>query len=283
VHGVQDGTFAERDYGVGASVLAADVAGRQIAWYRRHLDDPTGGDSTDAPVRVFVMGADEWRDLADWPPPESSPTPLYLRSGGHANTAAGDGRLDWGAPASEPEDELRYDPRDPVPTFGGATFLPGLAVAANGGPRDQRAVEMRPDVLCYTTPALERPLELIGHVELVLFASSSAPSTDFTGKLVDVHPDGRAELLTDGILRVRSISGSPTELRIDLGATAARIAAGHRLRLEVSSSNFPRFDRNPNTGASSAEVRPDDLAIAHNRVHHDGTRPSHLILPVNGN
>jgi hypothetical protein len=175
-----------------------------------------------------------------------------------------------------------------VPTTGGATFLPGLFVTANAGPRDQREVEKRADVLVYTSAPLERPLQVIGPVELVLHASTSAPDTDFTGKLIDVHPDGRAEILTDGILRARyrdSFSepsalepGRVYELRIDLVATATVFAPGHRIRLEVSSSNFPRFDRNTNTGGTIADE--SELQQAVNRVYHDRGRPSHLVLPL---
>ena len=194
------------------------------------------------------------------------------------------------APGDEPHDTYLYDPRNPVPTTGGATFLPGLFVAANAGPRDQRPIDGRSDVLIFTTPPLERDVEVTGPIELVLFASSSARDTDFTGKLVDVHPDGRAEILTDGILRARyreSMSepqplepGEIYELRIDLWATANVFRAGHRIRLDVSSSNFPRFDRNTNTGQTIADDGPDDLVEAVNRVFHDRARPSHVLLPI---
>ncbi|HEX9133411.1 MAG TPA: CocE/NonD family hydrolase, partial [Ktedonobacteraceae bacterium] len=155
---------------------------------------------------------------------------------------------------------------------------------------DQRQVEAREDVLCYTTPPLEQPVEVTGPIELVLYVSSSARDTDFTGKLVDVHPDGRAENLTDGILRVRyrqSLSspvlmepGRIYELRIDLGATSNVFHAGHRIRLEVSSSNFPRFDRNSNTGGTIASEREKDFVLAINHVYHSHDYPSHLVLPV---
>ena len=203
----------------------------------------------------------------------------YLHSDGRANTAAGDGTLSTEAPGDEPRDAYLYDPRDPVPTIGGATFLPGLFVAANAGPRDQRPIDGRADVLGFTTAPLERDVEVTGPIELVLFASSSALDTDFTGKLVDVHPDGRAEILTDGILRARyrdSLSepqllepGEIYELRIDLWATANVFRAGHRIRLDVSSSNFPRFDRNTNTGGTIATEGPRTSWRRVNRVFHD--------------
>jgi putative CocE/NonD family hydrolase len=174
-----------------------------------------------------------------------------------------------------------------VPTVGGQTFLPGLALAANAGPRDQRAVEGRPDVLCFTTPALTEELEVIGPVELVLFASSSGYDTDFTGKLCDVHPDGRSIILTEGILRARyrESRAAPQplepeavyELRLDLLATANVFATGHRIRLEVSSSNHPRFDCNPNTDWRIAHAPP--VAVT-NRVFHDAGHPSRLVLPI---
>jgi putative CocE/NonD family hydrolase len=163
-------------------------------------------------------------------------------------------------------------------------------IGANAGPRDQRQVEDRPDVLCFTSEALERPLTVIGPIRLRLFASSSALDTDFTAKLVDVHPDGRAESLTDGILRARyrdSLSdpqlldpGCVYELEIAVGATANTFGAGHRIRLEVSSSNFPRFDRNTNTGGDIARETDEDVCVATNRVYHDAHRPSCLELMV---
>jgi putative CocE/NonD family hydrolase len=236
------------------------------------------------------MGANQWRDEDDWPLPGTEYVDYFLHSGGRANTAGGDGRLSTEAPADEPEDVYLYDPRDPVPTTGGGTFLPGLGIGANSGPRDQRAVEGRPDVLCYTTEPLAAPLEVIGPVRAVLHVSSSATDTDFTAKLVDVAPGGRAENLADGILRARyreSLSEpSPLvpervyELTVDLVATAAVIPAGHRIRLEVSSSNFPRFDRNTNTGGVIAAETAADIRQAVNRVHHTGALTSRLVLPV---
>lgn len=280
-HGNVSGAFPDRAYGLLSHHLATDPTGLHLRWFDRHLRGIDNGIDDEPPVRIFVMGADEWRDAEDWPLPGTRPTPFYLRSGGELSTEA---------PADEPEDVYTYDPRDPVPTLGGATFLPGLAVSANAGPRDQAPLSARADVLTYVTAPLERDLEVIGPVEVVLFASSSARDTDFTAKLVDVHPDGRAELLTDGILRARYRSslaapeplepGATYELRIDLVATANVFRAGHRIRLDVSSSNFPRFDRNTNTGGAIAHERLEDAVTAVNRVHHDAARPSHLVLPL---
>ena len=236
------------------------------------------------------MGANVWRDEDDWPLPGTEYVDYFLHSRGRANTAGGDGGLSADAPGDEPEDVYLYDPRDPVPTTGGPTFLPGLFIGANAGPRDQRAVQARRDVLCYTSEPLAGPVEVIGPVLAVLHVSSSAPDTDFTAKLVDVAPDGRAENLADGILRARyreSLSEpSPLEpervyrVTVDLVATAVLLPAGHRIRLEISSSNFPRFDRNTNTGGVIAAEGEADLRQAVNRVHHTRAQPSRLVLPV---
>ena len=193
-------------------------------------------------------------------------------------------------PADESEDAYLYNPHHPVPTTGGATLQPDYVVARNAGPLDQHPVEVREDVLVFSGPVLEKEIEVTGPVALVLSVSSSAKDTDFTGTLVDVYPDGRAVLLTDGILRTRfreSFShpvlmepGTIYELRLDLGATSNVFQAGHRIRLEISSSNFPRYDRNTNTGGTIANETEKDFVEAVNRVYHDAAHPSRLILPI---
>lgn len=290
VHGYNGGVYAERNFGLMAHDGVADVTARQIRWFDRWLKGEPNGVESDKPVRLFIMGPDVWRDEDDWPLPDTDWQRWYLHSGGCAGTIAVDGALSTTAPGEEPADAYIYDPRNPVPTVGGATFLPGLFVAANAGPRDQRAVETRADVLVYTSAVLEHDVEVTGPVRLVLYVASSAPDTDFTGKLVDVHPDGRAMILTDGILRARYRDGfarprpmNPGEvycLDIDLVATANVFRAGHRIRLEVSSSNFPRFDRNTNTGGVIASEGEADFQVATNRVLHDAAHPSHLVLPI---
>lgn len=290
VHGYNGGVYPARNFGLMAHDGVADVTAMQIRWFDHFLKGAANGVLDEAPVRIFVMGPDVWRDEADWPLPDTDWQQWYLHSGGSAGTKAEDGVLSRRAPAEEVADSFLYDPRDPVPTVGGASFLPGLFIAANAGPRDQRAVEQRADVLCYTSAVLERDLEVTGPVRLVLYVSSSARDTDFTGKLVDVHPDGTALILTDGILRARyreSLSapqcmtpGEIYRIEIDLVATANVFAAGHRLRLEVSSSNFPRFDRNTNTGGVIASETEADFVRATNTVWHDELRASHLVLPV---
>ncbi len=289
-HGYNGGVYAERNFGLMAHDAVADVTAEQIRWFDHHLKGIDNGVDRAKPVRIFVMGPDAWRDEDDWPLPDTDWQHWYLHSSGRAGTLEHDGGLSPAAPGDEPRDVYYYDPRDPVPTVGGATFLPGLFVAANAGPRDQRAVERRADVLVYTSEPLAEDTEVTGPIRLVLHVVSNVRDTDFTGKLVDVHPDGRAMLLTDGILRARYREGldrqvlmNPGEvhrLEIDLVATANVFRAGHRIRLEVSSSNFPRFDRNTNTGGVIAREGTADFRVATNEVLHDAAHPSYLVLPV---
>jgi putative CocE/NonD family hydrolase len=286
-HGLFSGVFPERNYGPTASIKALDLMGVQLNWFDHWLKGLDNGVEQDKPVKLFVMGLDQWREEEDWPLPDTQFRSYYLHSDGHANSVAGSGTLSTEAPMEEAEDVYLYDPRQPVPTMGGAILLPpGL----DWGPRDQRDVEAREDVLCYSTPILEKPVEVTGPIELVLFVSSSARDTDFTGKLVDVYPDGRALILTDGILRARyreSFSQPKLmepeqiyELHLDLWATSNVFKSGHRIRLEVSSSNFPRFDRNTNTGRTIETETEQDFVQAVNRIYHDAAYPSHLILPI---
>ncbi len=288
VHGYNGGVFAERNFGLLAHDGVADVTNDQIRWFDRWLKGDDNGIEAEPPVKLFIMGSDRWREEQDWPLPDTEWRKYYLHSDGRAGSILG--KLSTESPANEPADSYVYDPRDPVPTVGGATFLPGLFVAANAGPRDQQAVESRTDVLCYTTPTLLNDLEATGPITLVLYVRSSAVDTDFTGRLIDVYPDGRAMILTDGILRARYRGGfdkpemlTPGEiyrLEIDLVATANMFAAGHQIRLEVSSSNFPRFNRNTNTGGIIAKETTADFIIATNEILHDAEHPSYLLLPV---
>ena len=276
----------EVDFGVGAAGASVDLDGRTLRFFDRWLRDEDHGYSDEAPVDLFVMGANEWRKAGEWPLAGTRFVRHFLHSGGRARSLAGDGALDTTAPGAEPADHFLYDPRDPVPTRGGALCCHDPAVPY--GAFDQREVEGRADVLVYTSAALEAPVEVIGPVTLILHAASSAPDTDFTAKLVDVAPCGRAINLCDGIVRARYrgstsraeriVPGRVYEYRIDLGATANRFPPGHRIRVEVSSSNFPRFDRNPNTGEpvrGEADPRP-----AVQSVRHDEHCPSHLLLPI---
>lgn len=281
------GSFPEIEFGRGGSSASVDLPGIHLRWFDRWLKDVDNGIDQEPPVMLFVMGIDRWRSEPDWPLPDTQYRSFYLHSAGGANTLNGDGFLSIEPPGDEPPDKYQYDPLHPVPTVGGQVILPGGNAM---GPRDQHEVELRDDVLVFSTPILEQPLEVTGPVELRLFVASSARDTDFTGKLVDVYPDGRAIILTEGILRARyrrSFSvpellepEAVYEIQLNLWATANVFLPGHRIRLEVSSSNFPRFDRNSNTGGVIAKEAPSQYRPALNRVFHDAAHPSHLVLPI---
>jgi uncharacterized protein len=282
------GIYPDRRFGLIADALYSDLTGAHQRFFDRWLGGRAGALDGSAPVRIFVMGLDQWRDEPDWPLPGTSYVDYHLHSSGRANTADGDGELHPEPSGEQRADTYLYDPLRPVPTVGGRIMAPSTANAA--GPVDQRRVEAREDVLCYTTPVLDHPVEVTGHVSLTLFVSSSAADTDFTGKLVDVFPDGRAIFLTDGILRARYRNSlaqpeplTPEqvyEVTLDLSVTSNVFLPGHRIRLEVSSSNFPRFDRNTNTGAAVTEDGDEDVRVAVNRVFHGPGRESRLVLPV---
>jgi uncharacterized protein len=238
------------------------------------------------PVRIFVMGENKWRNEDAWPPPNARQTSYFLHSSGKANTSIGDGALSTTNAHKEEADNFTYDPGNPVPTVGGPLCCDTRHLPP--GPRDQKEVESRPDVLVYSTPPLDADVEVTGPVTLDLFAKTSGADTDFTAKLVDVWPNGFAQNLTEGILRARyresTTAASPIEpgkvyeYKIDLWSTSNVFLKGHRIRLEVSSSNFPRFDRNLNTGKSAAD---DATSVkANNTVLHDSDHPSALILPI---
>jgi hypothetical protein len=282
-HAGFDRKVGEVDFGKD-SVL--DLDGFQYRWYDHIMRGIDNGVEREKPVRVFVMGRNVWQDEDDWPVARAVETRYYLRSAGKANSLGGDGVLSPTPPSGEPADSYAYDPDNPVPTLGG----PVLGDTANypPGPLDQRKIEGRSDVLVYTSVPFERDVEVMGPVSLDLYLSSSAVDTDFTGKLVDVAPNGTALNLTEGILRARYRSsmgkaelmtpGAVYRIRVDLWSTANVFLAGHRLRLEVASSNFPRFDRNPNTGGSPEG--PGKGVVAVNLIYHDRDHPSALILPV---
>jgi len=276
--------IGELDFGKAAEEY--DENSITLDWYDYLFMGKQNRWASDKPVRIFVMGDNQWRDEPAWPLERAKATSYYLHSGGKANTAIGDGVLATSAAATEPADRLIYDPANPVPTVGGPLCCDGWHEPA--GPKNQQTVEARPDVLVYSTPALESDEEVTGPVTLDLFASSTAPDTDFTAKLVDVYPDGRAYNLTEGILRAKfrqSTSeatpiepGKIYEYKIDLWSTSNVFLKGHRIRLEVSSSNFPRFDRNLNTGKDGATSSA--FVPATNTVYHDKAHPTALILPV---
>ena len=257
-----------------------------LRWYDYVLKGVDNGMAGQKPVRVFVMGKDVWRDEEDWPLVRAKPTRYYLHSGGKANSLTGDGTLSTTPSAGDPVDQYVYDPADPMPTQGGPVL--GDPVHVPPGPLDQRAVESRSEVLVYTSPAFQRDTEVTGPISLELYVSSSAVDTDFTGKLVDVWPNGFAQNLTDGILRARYRNSmekaelmNPDEvykLTLDLWSTSNVFLAGHKLRLEVASSNFPRFDRNLNTGGNPETTATQIKAT--NVVYHDRDHASALVLPI---
>ncbi|MEY2413484.1 MAG: uncharacterized protein QOD84_2090, partial [Acidobacteriaceae bacterium] len=257
-----------------------------LRWYDFLFKGTRNEFATDMAVKIFVMGIDEWRDEDDWPLARAKSTKYFLHSQGRANTSRGDGWLSTLAPGNEPSDDFVYDPAKPIPTIGGPLCCDSDHLAP--GPRDQRSVEERDDVLVYSTFPLVHDLEITGPVRLEFFATSSAVDTDFTAKLLDVAPDGTAINLTEGILRARYrdsqvtpaplVRGQAYLLSIDLWATSNVFRTGHRLRLELSSSNFPRFDRNLNTGKLAANSAT--WVKATNTILHDKTHPSALRLPV---
>lgn len=287
-HLSQTGVYHDRQFGMAADAVAADLTGAHVRFYDRWLRGRTASSRGPAPVRIFVMGIDQWRDEADWPLPDTTYVEYFLDGAGGANSADGDGLLRTDLPSAGATDSYTYDPAQPVPTRGGRIMLPAALNAV--GPVDQRPVEARQDVLCFTSPVLQEPVEVTGHVSLVLHVASTAPDTDFTGKLLDVHPDGRPLYLTDGILRARyrnSLAepellepGQVYEITLDLSVTSNVFLPGHRIRLEVSSSNFPRFDRNTNTGGVIAEESLEQAVIATNQVLHGPEHASRLVLPV---
>ena len=276
----------EFHFGTRSSSAVMDLPGVILRYYDYWLKGEDNGVADEKPVRIFVMGENVWRWEDSWPLSRAVVTNYYLHSGGKANSLNGDGRLDTDAPNHEQPDVYAYNPMDPVPTRGGGLCCdPAFMVS---GAYDQRPIEARPDVLVYSTPALEQDTEVTGPISVTLYASSSAVDTDFTAKLVDVEPCGCARNLTDGIIRARYRKprhpasliepGQVYKYTIDVWATSNLFKKGHSIRLEISSSNFPRFDRNPNTGGLiGAETT---LVPALQTVHHSDGYPSHVTLPV---
>ncbi|HUG14669.1 MAG TPA: CocE/NonD family hydrolase [Thermomicrobiales bacterium] len=274
------------DFGMRSTGAVIDADGIHLRWYDRWLRGVDNGVDGEPPVRVFVMGANRWRTDETWPLPNTDWQDWFLHSDGRANTLNGDGALTRDSPPSEPPDSYVYNPRNPTPTQGGGLCC--NAVFSLGGARDQRSVEAREDVLVYTSQPLTQPCEVTGPVKVILYASSSAPDTDFTAKLVDVHPCGYARNLTDGIIRARYRNsmergelltpGEVVAYEIDLWSTSNLFGEGHRLRVEISSSNFPRFDRNPNTGELPG--RSSEVTSALQTIHHSTEYPSRIVLPV---
>lgn len=278
--------FPTSDFGPAAKI---PIRPKQLDWLDRQLLDasqPKQDQSITPLLHIFVMGPDVWREEREWPLARTQYTPLYLSSDGHANSVSGDGVLNWRLPRASKHDEFTYDPKNPVPTVGGAICCEAKVLPP--GPLDQSRIETRQDILVYTSPLLTGDVEATGPVRVVLYAATSVNDTDFTAKLIDVQPDGAALLVTDGLqrLRYRNSLTKPVfvkrntayQINIDAGVTSYVFAAGHKIRLEVSSSNFPRFDRNLNS------ARPNGIATelihAHQTIFHDKQYASAVVLPI---
>jgi hypothetical protein len=272
------------DFGPAAAQFEEDAV--TLSWYEYLFQGIQNNFAKEKPVKIFVMGRNEWREEDDWPLARAQSSKYFLHSDGNANSLRGAGSLSAAAPRSESPDHYIYDPANPVPTIGGPLCCDSGHLPP--GPRDQRPAEARDDVLIYSAPAFAQDTEVTGPVSLELFAKSTAVDTDFTAKLVDVAPDGFAQNLTEGIIRARyrDAQEKPTlmnpgqvyKFNIDLWSTSNVFLKGHVLRLEVSSSNFPRFDRNLNTGEAPGAA--EHYAPATNTIYHDAEHPSVLVLPV---
>ncbi|REK20997.1 MAG: CocE/NonD family hydrolase [Planctomycetota bacterium] len=267
-----------------------DWDGYVCRWFDHHLKQIDNGIESDPPVHLFVMGCNEWRTAPDWPLPETEWTTYYLHSGGHANSSAGDGTLDNQPPGEEPADRYTYDPDDPTPS---ADFQNGHI----DGPRDIQESAKRDDVLVYTTPVLESDVEIIGPITAEIYAATSARDTDWMVRLSDVHPDGRALFLAEGVMRARhrdpEQDGAFNARRLSTiepdqvyryaidfwRPTGNRFLAGHRIRIEISSSYYPYYLRNLNTGEDNLGLATNPV-VAKQTIRHDRDHPSCIVLPV---
>ncbi|MCC6395114.1 MAG: CocE/NonD family hydrolase [Bryobacterales bacterium] len=274
--------YGDIDFGPRAMRSLFDM---ELRWNDHYLKGIDNGIDREPPVELFLMGVNKWVQYEDWPAPGTKFTPVYLASGGNANSMRGDGKLQFEAPSGADADRFVYDPNNPVPSLGGNDCC---GAPFPTGPRDQRPVESRHDVLVYTSEILKDPLAIAGPVKMKLYAVTDGRDTDFMIKLVDVYPDGTAWNIAEGILRARFHKGldkmellEPNrtyELEIDMRGTANVFQPGHRIRVDVTSSNFPQYDRNPNTGedlGASGTVR-----VARQTVFHSSAAKSHIVLPV---
>jgi putative CocE/NonD family hydrolase len=279
IHGDPGHVIGQMDFGFiagGWINLQFDLTSLTQRWFDYWLKGIDNGITQEPPVKIFVMGDNRWRDEQEWPLARTQYTPMYLRQ---------ESALSFEQPdEGESPDHYVYDPADPTPTWGGTILMNALFVP---GVRDQRGIESRADVLSYTSEPLGQDMEVTGPVTVKLWACSDTRDTDFVARLIDVHPDGFAQNLCDGIIRARYRGGDtpelirpgqPYEYTIDLWATSNVFKAGHRVRLDIASASFPRWDRNPNTGDDfgvSAAMQP-----AHQTILHDAAHPSHVVLPI---
>lgn len=287
-HGDFGYTIGERSFGIHASEdwinLEEDFTNLHLRWFDYWLKGKNTEIMDEDPVKIFVMGINEWRNEQEWPLARTNYTPYYIHSDGDAHSQKENGILSLTKPKNEPVDRFIYDPKQPVPTHGGGTLHEGIQTT---GPRDQRQIEERSDVLVYTSAALQTPIEVTGPVKVILWAATDAKDTDFTAKLIDVCPDGTAYNLTDGIVRAKYRNGDHPEphlnqeivkYEIDLWATSNVFLTNHRMRIEISSSNFPRFDTNPNTGETL--INTTQTQTATQIIYHDNQHPSYILLPI---
>ena len=286
VHGNTGILAGDFSFGTMSSRDSVGLQDHILTFFDQWLKKDSPPSKATHPIKLFVMGENVWRDEEEWPPSRAKMTPYYLHSNGEANSLSGDGVLSKHKPHDEPHDVFMYNPQFPVPTTGGGLCCD--PVFTRSGAYDQRWVEQRQDVLVYSTPPLEEAIEVTGPIKVSLFAMTSAADTDFTAKLVDVDPSGYARNLTDGIIRARYRNsrikaellnqGDIIEYEIDLWATSNLFQKDHLIRLEISSSNFPRFDRNLNT---DADIGKDSKFVqALQTVYHTRKYPSHILLPI---
>ena len=270
----------EVDFGPDAPI---DLHAVSLGWFDCQLKGLNCQDVyANGPIKLFVMGENRWRQEKEWPLKRAQLTPFYFHSNGHASTRTGDGSLSREAPASEPVDSFTYDPSDPTPSTDDPAAMGARSVL------DERQMELRKDVLVFTSAPLAEPVEVTGPIRIKLWAASSAKDTDWAAKIIDVHPDGEAQRLQDGILRARTRDSvehpsllTPEkiyEYTIDLLDISDLFQAGHRIQVVITSSNFPDFDRNLNTGNSNENTA--ELQVAKQTIYHDAAHPSHILLPI---
>ncbi len=271
----------ERDFGD----ARFDYIGLVQRWFDHWLKGASNGVETEPKVRAYMMGANQWRSYDAWPAKSVEPVSYYLDSDGSANTLYGNGRLTTTRPTHAPSDSFTYDPMHPTPAHGGQSCC---LIVVPGGSFDQAGIEIRNDVLVYTTPTLTERTDVVGNIDISLYLSSDAKDTDLAVKLMDVLPDGTAYNLDEGIMRVRWRDGWDKPVFMERGkvykvdipplVTSNSFAAGHKIRIEVASSSFPHFDRNLNTGGNNYDEK--DAVIAHNTIHHSAAYPSRIVLPI---
>lgn len=267
---ITPGHLGDVNYGLGSVALPNNdgtMTGVQLDWFDHFLADRPADANHQSGVDIFVMGINQWRHEDHWPLARARSTEFFLHP---------DGRLSVSAPTEEQATSTYvYDPTDPVPTTGGAMII---ASSFPPGPLDQQAVETRDDVLVFTTEPLTEDMEITGRIGATLFAATDGPSTDWVVRLCDVDEQGHSLNIVDGITRVRTESGRIDQIDVDLWSTSIVIKSGHRLRIHVTSSNFPRWDRNLNTGEDPATAT--EHRVAHQKIYHDDTRPSRITLPI---